>query len=285
MKYLVLCFQGLLSLLATAACRADVPMEATLVSEVTSIQPGKAFYAGLHLHHGPGYHSYWKFPGIVGVPTSIQWKLPKGFEAGEIEWPEPEAVLMFKIKAQGFERDVLLPIKITPPSSLKAGETVRLEGKAAWMSCARTCHPGFGDVLLELPVKNETPALDDKWRTAFQQERLRVAQSSSAWKAAASENDQIVTLTLTPASSSARKLNSEQAAKIIFFTEDGWIDSDKSQTVKLNADASVTITLQRSEIYLGKETPRELVGIVQVPDGWLVDSKLHSMKIAPVLKR
>ena len=285
MKFSVLSFQCSVFLLAAGVSRAETPLEVKLVSEVTSIQPGKAFYVGLHLHHGPGYHSYWKFPGIVGVPTNIQWKLPGGFVAGEIEWPEPESVLMFKIKAQGFDRDVLLPVKITPPASLKPGETVRLEGKASWMVCARTCHPGFGDVSLELSVKNETPAFDDKWRAMFDQERGRVARPTDAWKASAVESGQAVTLTLAPASRSARKLTGEQVGKVIFFTEDGWIDSDKPQTVKLNNDLSVTISMERSEVYLGKEPPRELIGIVQSPGGWLADADLRSMKIAPTLNR
>jgi DsbC/DsbD-like thiol-disulfide interchange protein len=285
MKFSVFSFQCSVFLLAASVSRAETPLEVKLVSEVTSIQPGKAFYVGLHLHHGPGYHSYWKFPGIVGVPTHIQWKLPAGFVAGEIEWPEPESVLMFKIKAQGFERDVLLPVKITPPSDLKVGEIVKLEGKASWMSCARTCHPGFGDVSLKLPVKSETPAFDDRLRAMFQQERERVARRTDAWKASAVESGQTVTLTLVPSSLSARKLTSEQAEKIIFFTEDGWIDSDKPQTVKLHDDASVTISMERSEVYLGKEPPRELIGIVQIPSGWCVDAELRSMPIAPVLER
>ena len=286
MKFSVLSAQCSILLLAASLCRADAPLEVTLVSEVTSIQPGKPFYAGLHLHHGEGYHSYWKCPGIVGVPTGIQWSLPRGFAAGEIEWPEPEPVLMFKIKAQGFERDVVLPVKITPPARLKAGEIVKLGGKASWMSCARTCHPGFTDVSLELPVKNEAPALNDKWHAMFDKERSRIARTTDAWKATATESGQTVTLTLSPASVSARKITSEQeAAKIIFFTEDGWIDSDKPQAVKLNADSSLTITLTRSDIYLGKEPPRTLVGLVQDSEGWCVDAKLTSMKIAPELRR
>lgn len=285
MKFSVLSVPFSVLLLAAGLCRAETPLEVTLVSEVTSIQPGRPFYAGLHLHHGPAYHSYWKFPGIVGVPTSIQWKMPRGFEAGEIEWPEPEPVLMFRIKAQGFERDVLLPIKITPPASLKPGEIVKFAGKASWMSCARTCHPGFTDVSLELPVKDEIPAFDAKWRTMFEQERARVAKVTDAWKATATEIGQTVTLTLAPATPAARKLTQEQAAKIIFFTEDGWIDSDKPQLIKLNADASITLTLTRSDIYLGKDPPRALAGLVQSREGWLANEGLTSMSIAPELKR
>src|SRR5262245_53837871 len=69
---------------------ADNPLKIELVSEVTSIVPGKPFYVGLHLQHQPGDHTYWRFPGIVGVPTGIKWELPEGFKAGPIEWPEPQ---------------------------------------------------------------------------------------------------------------------------------------------------------------------------------------------------
>lgn len=262
------------------------PLDVKLVAEVRSIQPGVPFYVALHLHHGPGYHTYWRFPGIVGVPTGIQWNLPEGFEAGPIEWPEPERVLMFQIKAQGFERDVLLPVRITPPASLQPGQTIRLEGKSSWMSCAQTCHPGFTDVTLELPVKSGPQVLNEQWRPQFEAERSRFPQPSDAWTAAAHEKDQVVTLTLTPASPAARKLTTQaDATRIIFFTDDGWINSDKPQVVKLRADGSLVITLIVSDVYLKDEPPATLAGIVQNPGGWLVDGKLRSLQINPPLRR
>ena len=285
MKHLVFSIQCFVLLLAAGICRADTPLEVTLVSEVTSIQPGQPFYVGLHLHHGPASNTYRTFPEIVRVPTSVPWQLGRGFEAGEIEWPEPEPVLMFKIKAQGFERDVVLPVKITPPAGLKPGETVKLEGKTSWMSCARACHPGFTDVSLELPVRNEAPAFDGRWRAAFEKERSLAARKTDAWKASATENGQTVTLTLAPVMPGARKFTAAQAERIIFFTEDGWIDSDKPQIIERNAGGSITIKLTRSDIYLGKEPPRNLVGLVQQSDGWLSGEKLTSMLVAPELKR
>lgn len=265
---------------------AEQPLTVTLVSEVTSIQPGVPFYVGLHLKHGPAYHTYWKYPGIVGVPTGIRWSLPPGFASGEIEWPEPESVLMFKIKAQGFERDVLLPIPITPPSDLKPGQTIRLQGKSSWMSCAQSCHPGFTEVSLELPVKATAPEPDAKWKRVFDQERSRYPATSTAWQATATEEGQTVTLTLFPAEPTARQIPSaEAAAKIRFFTEDGWIDSDRPQALALNADGRLTFKLTRADIFLGKETPKMLRGVVQNPDGWLTGSTLRSLQIAPEIKR
>ena len=60
---------SILFLALAVFAQAEVPLDIKLVSEVTSIAPGQPFYVGLALPHGEGYHTYWKFPGIVGVPT------------------------------------------------------------------------------------------------------------------------------------------------------------------------------------------------------------------------
>ena len=265
---------------------SDEPLKVTLVSEAASIQPGKPFYVGLHLQHGVGYHTYWKFPGIVGVPTGIIWALPPGFVAGEIEWPEPESVLMFKIKAQGFERDVLLPIKITPPADLKAAQTIRLSGKCSWMSCAKTCHPGFSDVSLVLPVMNAKSEANLKWQPVFAQERNRFPDRVSSWEISAAERGQTVILTVSPTGESARKFSAEANPEpVYFFTEDGWIDTDKPQITRVNADGSLTLELTRSEVYLGKVQPSSLHGILKNPKGWLLNAEVKSFRISPELKR
>jgi len=55
----------------------------------------------------------------------------------------PGRALADEIKAQGYERDVVLPIRITPPESLQDGTSITLAGKAAYMCCNRQCNPGF----------------------------------------------------------------------------------------------------------------------------------------------
>src|SRR5947209_6203639 len=63
----------------------------SLVADTTAITPGKAFTVGVYLQMDPGWHTYWQFPGESGAPPKIQWVLPEGFTAGEIQWPIPNA--------------------------------------------------------------------------------------------------------------------------------------------------------------------------------------------------
>lgn len=266
-----------------SAVKAETPLEIRLVSEVKSIRPGEPFYVGLALHHGHGYHTYWKHPGIVGVPTGIAWKdLPAGFKAEPIDWPEPEPVLMFQIKAQGYERDVVLPIRITPPVDLKDGAVVKLGGKASWMCCNQECNPGFKDLVIELPVKRaDAPVYDAEWRSKFEHERALRPEASAAWQARAVESDKTIELTLKPKANAA-KFSTDAAAKIIYFTEDGLIDSNKPQVITVAEDGTMVITLIKADFILG-DKPTHLQGVLLHSSGWEEGGKVRCLRVAPVL--
>jgi thiol:disulfide interchange protein DsbD len=281
----------LIRLLLLALCsqplagKAQTGLKLQLVSEPSAIIPGKPFTVGLWLDHDRGWHTYWRFPGIVGVPTQLKWNLPKGWKAGELIYPEPERTLMFQIKAQGFDRDVMLRTEITPPANLKIGEQVTLIGKASWMCCGNSCHPASMDLSLTLPVA-ETAALNEKWHKLLNEERARAEQTSEAWTASASENGETVTLTLKPATEAARlSKHQREADKIIVFTEDGWFDTDKPQIIQRQDDGSLVITLTKAETYLGGKPPKTLRVIVRNEEGWLQNGRLRCLKIEPKIVR
>ena len=267
------------------ALHAQTGLKLQLVSEQTAIVPGKPFTVGLWLDHDRGWHTYWRFPGIVGVPTQLKWNLPKGWKAGELDYPEPERTLMFKIKAQGFDRDVMLRTEVTPPANLKPGDSITLTATASWMCCGNSCHPGSMELSLTLPVA-ETAELNSKWHKLLDEERARVEQASDAWTASASEAGNTITLSLNPATAEARlSKNQRESDKIIVFTEDGWFDTDKPQIIRRDDDGSLTITLTKADAYLGDKPPKSLRVIVRNDSGWLQDGKLRCLQIAPKIVR
>lgn len=278
-----LIFPALCFLLSVA--QAQTGLKIQMVPESTAIVPGQSFRVGLFIQHEKGWHTYWRQPGIVGVPTTLEWRLPPGFTAGPLEYPEPEATKMFQIKAQGYERDVLLQAELRAPSSLKPGDRVVLKGQASWMCCANTCHPDTKELSLTMPVAAKAES-DARWHPVFARERAAYALPSTAWEAEATEKDLEVTLTLRPRTPQARRFApAGPAPKVLFFTEDGWINSDQDQTLRLNADGSLTIKLVRAEVFLGKGTPDRLHGVVQREGGWHEDGSLRSMTIQPLLRR
>jgi thiol:disulfide interchange protein DsbD len=276
-----LLLMGLLSIYS----QAQVGLDIHLVPEVTAIIPGQSFRVGLFLQHEKGWHTYYQQPGIVGVPTSIVWSLPEGFKAGPLEYPEPETTHMFHIKAQGYERDVLLQTTLFAPDSLKTGQQITLKGKATWMCCGKTCHPGSKQLSLVLPVSDQS-TFNDQWHPVFEKERSTFVKTSSAWQTSATEKGLTVTLTLKPVDPTARPFDFEELPpSVVFFTEDGYINSDQSQIATHQADGSLALTLTRAEVFLDKNQPKNLFGIVQRNGGWLKDGSLHSMEISPRLFR
>lgn len=252
------------------------PLKISLVSEVAGIAPGQPFYVGLHLQHRKGDHTYWKFPGIVGVPTGIEWKLPEGFEAGPIEWPEPQSVMMYQTKAQGYEGETLLPVRITPPRTLQPGATVVLSGQASWMCCGRVCHPGLVELSLEMKVA-ATSERDERWRGKFDAARAAAPQTLAGWKAEARRMGGEVHLKLTALNEEAMK-RAAAIREVIFFTDDGLINADKPQSFSSPEPGVLAMKLIISE-YASDPKAKELCGVLQTPQGWLPDGTVKSFTL------
>ena len=77
---------GAFALAASASAQTQV--KASLVAADASVQPGRPLTVALRLQHKEHWHTYWINPG-TGLPTSLSWKLPAGWKAGEILWPAP----------------------------------------------------------------------------------------------------------------------------------------------------------------------------------------------------
>ena len=67
-------------------------VEAELVADKAAARPGAPTLVGLKLRMEPQWHTYWKNPGDSGLPTRVQWVLPAGWKAGELQWPYPQPI-------------------------------------------------------------------------------------------------------------------------------------------------------------------------------------------------
>lgn len=239
----------------TAPAPATKGVDVSLISESASITAGKKFTVGLKIHHHPGFHTYWKSPGIAGVPVKIAWQLPEGFKAGAIQWPYPQRSMMAIHPVHGFERDVLLMVEITAPATLTASQ-VELKASASWMACADGCYPGKKELSLTLPVSAQAAA-DPATAEAFAKARTELPQALEHWKIELlSEADATeIRLRLTPAD--------DQAITPVdpyFFSADGQVSSAPVQTVQVKDGGVIEITAPRAEF--GPKVGKTLPGIL-----------------------
>ena len=119
-----------LGVLGMSAAHAQV--NSSLVAADSAAQPGKPLTVALKMEHEHGWHTYWVNPGI-GEATSIEWQLPAGWAAGDIEWPVPHAIKGEDgaVTGHGYEGTSYLPVTINVPKTAKVGETVTLKGLAS----------------------------------------------------------------------------------------------------------------------------------------------------------
>ncbi len=154
----------LLPALASAQSPAP-PVRAQVIAESTSIHPGSPFLVAVNFHIQPGWHIYWKNPGDTGLPTTVQWDLPKGFSAHDLQWPVPRKFVSQGLASYGYEGEVSLLAQIDPPADLAPGN-VPIRAHAGWLACRIECTPGKADLSAFLPVEPGVPAMDGR-RAAF----------------------------------------------------------------------------------------------------------------------
>jgi thiol:disulfide interchange protein DsbD len=181
-----------------APATASRHVQAELVSEVESIQPGQPFWLGLHLKMEPGWHTYWKNPGDSGLPTRLTWKLPDGFEAAPIEWPYPKPFSQGPVTSYGYERDVLLPVRVTPRASLTPGQPVTLAARADWLECREQCLPGRAELKVTLNVAATAPHPVGALAAVFAQTRKKLPAVPAGWTFEAADSGAGLELQLRP---------------------------------------------------------------------------------------
>lgn len=135
----------------------EMMVEASLVSERTSIAPGETFYIGLKQDIAEGWHTYWRNPGDSGEPTRLVLDLPEGWQVGELIWPAPNAYPLGPLTNYGYSNEIVLPIALTAPVDMSAGSITitghtTLSGQATWLVCEDICIPEEADVSLSLNV-------------------------------------------------------------------------------------------------------------------------------------
>ena len=127
-------------------------VQAELISEVQTVQPGTPFAVGVQLRIAPGWHVYWQNPGDSGDRVRIQWELPPGTTAGDVQWPYPQRLPVGPLMNFGYRDQVLLLSQIRPSAALTPGQTLTLQAQVSWLVCREDCIPEATTLTLRLPV-------------------------------------------------------------------------------------------------------------------------------------
>lgn len=132
-------------------------VHARLLLDHDRVTPGGTVRVGLHLQQDKGWHTYWKSPGGIGLPTDITWKLPDGSQAQPYEYPVPQRFEDEGLISFGYEDQVLLFSEVKLPANLPLGKHT-LGADARWLVCETSCIPGEVSLTTEVEVAETASA-------------------------------------------------------------------------------------------------------------------------------
>lgn len=143
-------------------------MTASLVAE-GPVRPGETVTLALLMQPEKGWHGYWSNPGDAGFGLTVEWTLPAGVTAGDMQFPVPQTLVVQGLMNHVYEHDyaVLVPLKV--PSSARSGTLLPIKVKAQWLVCTETiCVPEHAE--LQGAVSVGTGPADPRfegWRAAM----------------------------------------------------------------------------------------------------------------------
>ena len=227
-----------------------------LLSEGQTLAAGGTFWVGLRQTITPGWHTYWINPGDSGEPPRIEWALPDGFVAGDIQWPHPERIPVGPAMSYGYSNEIVLPIPMTAPAGLVPGTRMTLRGQASWVVCEKTCVPEEAPVELTLPVAAGPPAPDPRAAPLIAAAR-RAVPTPSPWPASFVTTPERVTLTVA-----VPGLSAERVAEAWFYPARwGVIEHAAPQRARTGGDG-ITLEVARGPLPDAVAEPIEGVLVV-----------------------
>lgn len=94
--------------------------------------------AALRLTLAPGWKTYWRAPGDMGIPPHFDWAGSKNLSAVAVEWPTPTVFREENLTTIGYKDQVVLPLVITLPTK---GAPVHLKTTIDMGVCLDVCVP------------------------------------------------------------------------------------------------------------------------------------------------
>ena len=246
-------------------------VKAQLISEVQSIQPGQLFCVALRLKMNEHWHTYWINSGDSGLPTKIEWSLPDGFIAGDVQWPYPQKFITPTAVSFGYKGEILLITKISAPENIKSGLNVKISASVDWMVCKDSCIPGHADLKIVMPVKNEEPKINSKWADNFSKTRKNLPKKFSDWEINVSLKKNKILIQITP----PIWFKSELTTMTFLPEQVGIINYSAPQNLKRSGNRYI-IEIQRSK--LSKKLPVRLRGVLFSQKSWSNSGKEYALR-------
>lgn len=104
-------------------------------------------FAGLRMELEPGWKTYWRSPGAMGIPPHFDWTGSENVADIEISWPAPSVFYTFGEQNIGYKDRLVMPFHVTPKDK---SAPIRLQLSIFYGLCQDVCIPARDDMAIEI---------------------------------------------------------------------------------------------------------------------------------------
>ena len=260
-------------LMGAQASAASIPHGTVdLVAENQWIAPGHQTYFGFKFQLEKAWHIYWINPGDSGEPPRVEWHLPAGLSAGEIEWPAPRRLRTSTIVDFGYDDSVTLLAAVRASSALPTNQPGEIGAELKVLVCREICIPGKAQVSLTLPIKAMPPEPEARVSELFATARKSLPKRPpTGWTFKVSdEKDSFVLIA---------NLGRETVQATFFPLEESQIDNSAPQKI-VPSHSGFRLTLHKSDQLL--KPIKRLRGVLEfsVNQAYIIDVAVENAVIA-----
>ncbi len=228
-----------------------------LIAESKQAVPGETLTVAIRMVQEPHWHVYWINPGASGLPMELEWTLPEGVRAGEIQWPGPERFDVGGLVSYAYENTVLFLVPIEVPADF-AANTLKLKVQAEWLICKDFCLPDEAELNLALPVAAVAePSVDAE---AFAKARADLPKQDGDWQFVSTLDAAANQWILTVSRGAGALIAGED---LYFYAEPTGLtnpDAPQAVTVLENGSAQLAIEL---DVPFFETNPQSIKGLLQ----------------------
>ena len=246
-------------LIASADPVRSGAVEVELVTASDTIVAGEPFTAAIRVKTGSHWHVYWKNPGDSGTPVKVSWTLPDGATAGELQFPAPKVYDTAGFITYGHEGEFFLIAKITPPATLKLGDSFPIAAKVNWLACDPSrCVPGRAELTSKVKVAAIGNAKPNKWTRQIEAAAKSLPIPATKATASIDGTSVIINVSLPDAP--------KPVAAQFFPAQSGLFKHNEPKPAVTIGDdgTSATITLQRDG---DEQLPKQIEGVLAFEKG------------------
>ncbi len=237
--------------------QAGVAKPATTVKLLLShdaAKPGSTVMAGLALTMDDGWHTYWINAGEAGFATSVEWELPKGVTAGQVQWPMPGKFTAFGSIGYGYHDKTILLVPLAIAADIAPGQAT-ISGKVSWLECKELCIPRDQQVSATLTIAGTAKLSADAAELDATKKKLPKADvrlAVKAWWDGAVKDDERTLLI---------EFDAGQAGADADFFSMPSESFDVSPESEVTASGDAKVRIKKTVMKFEGAWPRELAGL------------------------